>query len=193
MTGEITVPGERHVFAFAAAPGDLVYLDGRGACGANVAYEVLSPSGTALTGNPYACDDAGRVSLVETGEHTVVVESWSGGAGAYDIALLPIPPDVSTAVSVGDTFAGELTAAGEHDLFTFNAVAGDVVFLDGRTACGAQVAYGLLSPSGTQLGGLPYVCDDLGPVTLVETGAHTISVESYAGGRGAYEIRLQPG
>ena len=193
VSGEITTPGAHHLYTLPATAGDVVYLRGDGPCGGGAAYRLLAPSGGQLGGLPYVCDDIGRQVLPESGTYTMSVESYDGGIGVYDLVAIPVPPDVTTPIVVGDTVAGTLTTPGEQDLFTFPGQARSSVALDGVGPCSGGVTYRLLTPSGTQLGGQPQACDDLAPQELPETGDYTLVVASYAGGAGAYEITVRAG
>ena len=193
VSGEITAPGERHLYTFASTAGDIVYLRGDGPCGGSAAYRLLTPSGGQLGGVPYVCDDIGRQVLPESGTYTMQVESYAGGSGAYDLVVIAVPPDATTAIAVGDTVTGTITTSGEQHRYTFPATSRSILAVDGRGPCSDGVAYGLFTPSGSQLGGLPYGCDDLGSQELPETGDYTLIVQSYAGGSGSYEIQVLPG
>ncbi len=192
LAGEVTQPGEHHLYRFSAGAAEVVYVDAGGACN-SVAYQILPPGGGApLAGLPYACGDTDRTVLPATGEYTVSVESYQGGIGAYDLTLLAVPADVSTPIERGDPVQGEITSPGQRMRYPFTAAANDVVAVDARGPCGASVAYFVESPSGLQVGGLPYVCNDLEPQVLAETGTFALVVESYAGGVGAYDLLLHP-
>ena len=192
VVGELTVPGERDLYTFPATAGDAVFLAGFGACGANVEYAVVSPSGVELAGAQYVSADLGHVDLPQSGEYTVAVRSWNGGVGAYDLDLSAVPDDSFTEVAVGDTLLGEIGAAGKQRVFTFTTEASDVVVLDGVGAC-VNVDYTLYSPSGVELTGAPYVCNDTGEIELPESGTYEIVVASWDGGTGPYEIDLLAG
>ena len=99
----------------------------------------------------------------------MAVRSWNGGVGAYDLDLSAVPDDSFTEVAVGDTLLGEIGAAGEQHVFTFAAEASDVVVLDGVGAC-VNVDYTLYSPSGVELTGAPYVCNDTEEIELPASG-----------------------
>ena len=62
-------------------------LEGAEPCGVNVSYILSRPTRSQLSGEPYVCDDIGPVELPQTGAYFVVVGSWDGGTGPYDIVL----------------------------------------------------------------------------------------------------------
>ena len=193
MVGELTVAGEHDEFTFAGTAGDIVYLDGAGACGVSIDYVLLSPSQQELSGAPYVCDDIGRQVLPQTGTYTVAVRSYAGGTGPYDVAVLSVPPDTDAYVTVGDRLQGELTAPGEEHYYVFDAGAGDVVALDGEGPCGVDVTYVLLSPDAVELSGELFACEDSEPIELPQAGTYFVVVSSWEGGTGPYAILLRAG
>ena len=98
----------------------------------------------------------------------------------------PVPPFAA------QTIAGSIDAPGQIVPTTLDLVAGQLLYVDGTTACGPQVAYRVLRPGGTQYGGPPYVCADLGRIEVDESGPWSIVVESYGGGTGPYALELAP-
>jgi hypothetical protein len=86
---EITAPGERHVYTFPGAAGEIVYLEAQyeGPC-CELRWALLSPSG-ATVATTYLDTDLGRLPLSATGDHTIEVWSEGGGTGAYGFVLTP--------------------------------------------------------------------------------------------------------
>ena len=81
VTGSIDEPGGVADHPVDLAQDQIVYLRGSGECGINVTYQLLSPSGTALSGAPYVCSDHDRVVAPMSGTYTLQVSSWDGGTG----------------------------------------------------------------------------------------------------------------
>ena len=188
VTGSIDAPDAVADHPVDLAQDQIVYLRGSGECGINVTYQLLSPSGTALSGAPYVCSDHDRVVAPMSGTYTLQVRSWEGGTGPYDLEVVPVPADDVVEVAMDQPMVGELTVSGEHDVYRFPANAGDVVYLDAAGACGVNVDYVLSSPSGLDLTGAPYVCNDMGRVELPQSGEYTVTVRSWDGGTGPYDV-----
>ncbi|MET0144236.1 MAG: CHAT domain-containing protein [Ilumatobacteraceae bacterium] len=190
FTGEITAPEQSIAYPIELQAGQLLYLDGTTPCGAQVAYRLVSPSGVQNGGYPYVCQDLGRTSIGETGTWNLYVESYGGGIGIFDVELSPIPPDAVQPVVVGQRIGGEITEPGEHHTFVFAGAAGDDIYVDAAGPCDG-VAYSIVPPGGgSTLAGLPYACADTDRTVLPATGEYTISVESYQGGIGIYDLTL---
>ncbi len=84
-------------------------MAGSGECAPTVVYHLATPSGSPVGGEPYVCDDIGRVVAPESGTYALVVESFTGGTGPYSIEVAPVPDDVTVPVTPGR--AGE---RGDH-------------------------------------------------------------------------------
>ena len=110
----------------------------------------------------------------------------TGSTAALPAAGAPVPAFTAR------TIAGTIDSAGEVTPTTLDLVAGQLLYVHGTTQCGPQVAYRLLTPGGTQYGGSPYACQDLGRVEVDQSGPWSLVVESYAGGTGPYALELAP-
>ena len=192
--GRSTSPDEADPYPFEAVAGQALYLHGTTPCGPSVEYRLFGPSGTQYGGNPYVCQDLGRFDLAESGTWTLQAASYAGGTGAYAIELTPITADTDEPIALGQRLQGEITQRGEQRRYHFTGTAGEIVYIDAGpsdpTATCPNVAYRLLSPDGSPLAGFPYACNDTDRVTLPASGEHTISVESYQGGFGTYDLTL---
>ena len=91
VTGSIDAPGAVVDHPIELARGQIVYLHGSGECGVQVSYQLMAPTGSAISGNPYVCDDHDRVPIPDDGTYTLQVRSWEGGTGPYDIEVRPRP------------------------------------------------------------------------------------------------------
>ena len=99
----------------------------------------------------------------------------------------PVPPFAA------QTIAGTIDAPGETVPTTLDLVAGQLaVRATARRRAARRSTTGSLRPGGTQYGGMPYVCNDLGRIDVDESGPWSIVVASYGGGTGAYAAELHP-
>jgi hypothetical protein len=82
---------------------------------------------------------------------------------------------------------GTITKAGQVDRTTFDAKAGDVVYLDALGACSNGVLWRLVAPSGSGDLSLGHSCDDLGRFVLADPGTYAVEVYTDTdGATGAY-------
>ena len=108
-------------------------------------------------------------------------------AGEAAPTVAPPPPLTGPA-----TFAGTIEAPDGVDEHPLTLTAGQVVYVAGSGECASTVDYHLATPSGSQVGGSPYVCNDIGRVVAPESGTYELVVESFAGGAGPYSIEAAP-
>ncbi len=73
--------GEWHRYTFTAKAGDVVVLDGLGACVDGLLWRLVGPAGNIILG--HSCDDLGRVVLPDGGTYGVEVYSDGTATGAY--------------------------------------------------------------------------------------------------------------
>ena len=84
--------------------GDLLYVDGIGACGGTttIIYDLVDPAGSTRIGFARdACQDGGRAEIVADGPHELVVSGYGRGTGAYSVLLTSIRPDGGAVLTSG--------------------------------------------------------------------------------------------
>jgi hypothetical protein len=191
--GNIETPGARDVYTFDAAAGAVVYVDEQGIAASinGLAYTLTRPSGASLFLNGLGGFEPGRLTLPETGTYTLTVGSDSDDAvGTYAFTIHTVPPDDVFGITLDEQVsdgvpaagAGNIEAPGARDVYTFDATAGAVVYVDeqGGSAGAIAIAYRLATPSDvtlvlTSLGGF-----EPGRLVLPETGTYTLTVGSDA-------------
>ena len=127
---------------------------------------------------------------VADGTYTVVVSS-NGVTGPYHLTVRPIRADIDKAAVVGGPVAGTIDEPGARDVFTYDLHTGDLLYLDGVTACGPATAakYQLYDAAGDpQLGYAVDACQDWGRVAIPSDGPYDLVVQSDLGGTGPYSI-----
>jgi hypothetical protein len=188
MRGTIEAAGEEDAYQFSAEGGDVVYIEGSGACG-SLAYRLESPGGLVIyTGA--VCRDSGRLELPESGPHRVVAFGTNAATGPYRLRLLPVRPDRVTDVDLPATLAGTIRTIGARDVYTFDARGGDIVYIDGSGSCG-PLNYQLENPGG-QVIYVGAVCRDSGRLQLAESGPHRVVLVGTEAATGPYRLRLLP-
>jgi hypothetical protein len=186
VRGTIAAAGEQDAFQFGVQGGDIVYVQGSGACG-SIYYQLENPGGQPLYYGA-ACSDSGPQTLAESGTHRVVVFGLDAATGPYRLRLLPVRPDRVTDVNPPATLTGTIKTIGTRDVYSFDARGGDIVYVQGSGACGS-LYYQLESPGGQPLY-YGAVCSDSGPQTLAESGTHRVVVFGLDTSTGDYDLRL---
>jgi hypothetical protein len=186
VAGEIKAIGANDVYTFDARGGDIVYLQGSGACGA-LTYQLQNPDGSPITATD-VCYDSARQKLAGSGTHRVVVSGQGAATGRYRLTLLPVRPDRVVEVDPPASLAGEIKAIGANDVYTFAAQGGDIVYIQGSGACGA-LTYQLQNPDGSPITGTD-VCYDVEGQELPGSGTHRVVVSGQGANTGRYQLRL---
>lgn len=190
VTGSFRTPGDEAKYTFAAAAGDVVYLDATGPRVEQGFWVLESPDGSSLNGSTYSSDDIGRRVLAKAGTYTVRLFNDGLATGAYGFRLLAVPRTTKTAITQGQTVSGTFRSPGDEQRFTFDAHAGDVIHLDGMGERLPQGFWTLLDPDGIALNGTTYSSDDIGPRALEKTGTYTIVVFDEGIETGTFRFRL---
>lgn len=210
--GRIEASTATDIYTFAGTAGQSVFVEELSVASAFAGWlrwEMRTPGGASVFSSYLEGTHEGRRTLPETGNYTLRV--WVGAnnplyVGTYSFRLRAIPADPVFPIQLGDTIsegvpgagAGNIEEPGAQDLYTFDATAGQHVFLEAIAAAGTFQGWlywelrspssNLVSGSFLKAGGHP------GRRTLPETGTYTIRVYVNAKGIsqvGSYSIRLR--
>jgi hypothetical protein len=189
--GTIPTIGAEQRHQFSATAGQQLYVAVGTNCNPSLRYEITGPSGELVSGYAHGgCEATDRFPAVADGNYTVVVSS-NGVTGPYDLTVRPIRPDGGRPGEVGASVAGTIDEPGARDVYTYDLRAGDLLYLDGVSACGPTTAakYQLFDAAGApQLGFATDVCQDWGRVPIPTDGRYDLVVQSFQGGIGPYSI-----
>jgi hypothetical protein len=124
ITGDIVQPGEEDIYTFSAEAGQRIYLDNL-TNDFNITAELLSPTGESVFFNSF---ETLPVTLIETGEYQLIINSFSGTTGDYSFRLL----DTSTVptITLNETIERTLEPGFETDVYQFNGTAEQKLFFD---------------------------------------------------------------
>jgi len=187
--GTIAKPSQVDKTTFGAKAGDVVYLDAQGACVNGLNWRLTAPSGTLLSLG-HACIDLGRFVLPDAGTYTVEVYTDNETAtGAYAFQVIDSPPERTSTVTLGQTISDTTYWIGEWHRYTFDATAGQVVYLDGQGPCVNGLLWRLVGPSRNLT--LGHSCDDLGNITLPDAGSYAVEVYADDTAAGPYTFELR--
>jgi RHS repeat-associated protein len=118
-----------------------------------------------LTGDSSYVAGAAAVSVATA---TAGAELPGGGAPAFSTVLRHV--------------SGSITKPAQVDRTTFEAKAGDTVYLKATGPCSAGVVWRLVGPSGIGDLALDYTCKDLGRFVLADAGTYAVEVATNADG-----------
>jgi large repetitive protein len=137
----------------------------------------------------YNIDDI-EINLPADGDYLLAIRDRSSLSSNYQLDFAVIIPDIITKpISLNTPVIGAILEKGEQDVYTFDGVAGQQLFYDGR---GDYFTLRIFDPSGKQT----FVIDsrsDYGPdsgLFLSVTGAYKVVVDGEGEGTGNYQFRL---
>lgn len=135
----------------------------------------------------------GTFSLPSNGTYTIIVESYDGLYGGFELSL--VAATVET-LDFGQIVDGELSADSPTQVYVFSGTEGDVISIS--LSSSAFDTYLTLTASGD---GYPLVENDdgsgstdslIGPYTLPQDGDYLVTVSSYDGtGVGSFSLTLE--
>ena len=125
--------------------------------------------------------------------------SYAASAAAVQVstatAAAQLPGgDAGPASTRVKTVSGTISKPGEVDRTTFDAKAGDVVYIDAQGACVPGLVWSLFGPAGREMS-LDLACRDLGRFVLPDPGTYSVEVTTNsdtATGAYAFEILGAP-
>ena len=174
--GAILKTGQKQTYSFAAEAGDNIYVAVGPCSGTIPGFNLVKPDNGVLDGVG-ACRDFGPVTLPAAGTYRIVASA--SGTARYTFSLrtallnqfpLKIDDSISPDHPAG---AGIITQAGQRQSYSFNAQAGEVVYLGIGPCEGAVPSLDILAPDNHRLDG-QMGCHDLGREVLPQRGAYRI-------------------
>jgi len=174
--GAILKTGQKQTYSFAAKSGDNIYVAVGPCSGTMPAFNLVKPDSGVLDGVG-ACRDFGPVTLPAAGTYSIVASASGTARYAFSLrtaALEQFPIKIGDAISPGHPAgAGIITQVGQRQSYSFNAQAGEVVYLGIGPCEGAVPSLDILAPDNHRLDG-QMGCHDLGRAVLPQSGTYRI-------------------
>jgi hypothetical protein len=174
--GAILKTGQKQTYSFAAKAGDNIYVAVGPCSGTMPRFNLLKPDDGVLDGVG-ACRDFGPVTLPAAGTYRIV--AFASGTARYTFslrtaALNQFPVKIDGSISPDHPAgAGIITRLGQRQSYSFNAQAGEVVYLGIGPCEGALPFLDILAPDNHRLDGQTG-CHDLGREVLPQSGTYRI-------------------
>ena len=192
--GKISVPGEIQSYAFLANAGAIIYLRASACEGAGVVFDLRDPANN-LIGGRGGCGDFGPTALASTGTYHLIAHADQGPA-KFNFALLPTTFE-QYSIKVGDTVspdhpaagAGSISRLGERQAYSFNGIAGTILYMKVEHCEGDPVSFELRNAANQGIVG-GSACGDFGPTPLPSTGTYRIVVNPDRGASSRYSFSL---
>jgi von Willebrand factor type D domain len=145
MAGTNTDPKTAPHAQFTASAGDILWVGNPDCTDLHIEVGLVDPSGKGITGG-WPCA-IGRKVLTATGTYTLRGYRTTNATGAYHVPINVVRPDHVRTIKYGQAAAGRIETPGVHDVFTFDAKAGDVVRISGE-GCDVPLVVGIVDPNG---------------------------------------------
>jgi hypothetical protein len=191
LNASIDQAAEIDQFVFSGGAGDIVLVSLAGISGLVVDGTILAPDGTRLDG--FRASQPYRLTLPASGLYTVRVNTATLTSTAnYNIGLeciLPAGP-IDAVLAPRSLVVGDITDAGEIEMFTFEGNGGDDILIPIAGTGGVTVDATLLDPAGGVL--RTFRAHTIERLTLPDTGVYTIYVRSATfRNQGSYNLGLE--
>jgi RHS repeat-associated protein len=194
-------PGhDKQTYSFASRGGEIVYVQVVACGGASLTFEVRDSSDHIL-GGKIGCGSFGPITLGPPGVYRVLVKAdraavGGGGSPQYSFWLRSTSLD-AYAIAIGDSIspdhprrgAGVITQPGQQQSYTFQAAAGQAIYLQIGPCEGSGIALDVNAPDNSRVDG-QLGCHDLGRVELAKAGTYHIVVR--ADGPAHYAFAARP-
>lgn len=202
-TATISSPGQNVALTFSGTAGQRVSLTSSSTLSGAVpsfldgTIELRDPAGTPIgsttLGPPFPRDYIDGTTLPSTGTYTVYVDPSADRTGTVDLRLYNAS-DVVTTATVGGAAANVVIASpGQNATLTFAGTAGQRVSISSSGFASSNSLVDMKAPSGAVL--IPSTLANQSPlffepVTLTETGTHTISINPQLAWTGTISLTL---
>lgn len=189
VTGAITNPGERDTFSFTATAGQVVYLDVVATSNsAGLDWILRDDQGRDVLPQTTSLADQGPFVLL-AGAHTLSIVGEGGAVGTYEFRLVNVV-DGAAAIAVGDTVSDAIGEPGEMDVYTFTAIADQVISLDQLATSNVNGLNWILADAlGRLILSRTVNLLDQGPFTLMG-GTYTLTIIGEGAATGTYGFQL---
>ncbi|MBL7182899.1 MAG: PPC domain-containing protein [Anaerolineae bacterium] len=183
ITEEIKPSGDVDIYTFDGKAGDVAHIAAAGTKDApwlSLKIQVFDSQG-----RPVGAESSGdgEYNLVADGQYTFTVRESGTRTGPYNVVLKNVALGAGTRIGYGDVVEGEISLAGEKDVYTFEGKAGDVarIAMSERKALHARTAnlvVKLLDPQGESLGSNDIWVGNTALIerTLTTDGRYTIEI-----------------
>ncbi|MGN6545519.1 MAG: putative Ig domain-containing protein, partial [Aureliella sp.] len=194
--GALESPGRADQWTFTAASGTRLYLDFltlQTVVGGDLVVDVVAPSGAIIstrTATRVNSLDQG-FTLLESGVHTLKMHAAFDGAQtpSYSFQLWQVPADDVGQLTYRQSASGTIEVPGARDRWTFDAAAGQNVFVDFVRITGGDLRVQVVLPDGNTLASRTFslpagldqelVLPQSGTYTVIVDGAGTANLNTY--------------
>ncbi|TWT50461.1 hypothetical protein Pla22_32040 [Rubripirellula amarantea] len=184
-----------NLYSFAGTAGTSVYVESLSNTttdlnGYTASWYVYDHYGTQLASNYYFANDLGRIDLPITGTYTIAIQgniNATGGTETYALKVYSVA-DTTTAFTLGTAVAGNTTAPGQANEYTFTLASPTSLYFDSQTNDGS-LHWSLKGPQGNVVSPTSFNYDD-NVIGLMPAGTYTLTVNRNDATTGGYAFNL---
>jgi len=190
--GTISAPGERDAYVFTAGVGERVYFGELESACCDIVWQCSTESGEQVfASNPLGDSrDPGAFDLAG-GTYTIEVRAQGDATGAYSFELDTVPSPDEASIELDTDVFGAIEVRGVCDVYTFDAPAGTVIYVEELHVAGFPIAWACVDEGGEPLfADDNFLLNDVGELTLTRGGTYTITVCGRRDATGTYAFRL---
>ncbi|MEX2214855.1 MAG: putative Ig domain-containing protein [Phycisphaeraceae bacterium] len=187
ITGTFALGRETTLFSFNGLAGQRLFLDG--AAGTTGEFDLFDSSNNRIAGNTLSLG-ASDIILPQDGTYVLSIQG-TGAAGNPFGFRLSTPETHIVPLALGDEINDTISEAGERFHFTFEGVAGQVVYYDGGLSGvnSSLLDARIIAPSGKTFA-TTSAFNDIVPVVITETGTHHVRINGEGDFTGGFGFRL---
>jgi von Willebrand factor type D domain len=136
-SGTVADPAEAQAFSFRGQAGEIIWIGNPGCDDSGLTFGLVDPNGNTLNAASISMHISGCVAglgrfvLPATGTYQLVANADHMGSGSYGLPIRVVRPDVVSQISYGQSVSGTISETAAHDVYTFQAHAGDIIELGG--------------------------------------------------------------
>ncbi|MGF1676745.1 MAG: Ig-like domain-containing protein, partial [Rivularia sp. (in: cyanobacteria)] len=200
ITGEFGTDGrEAHIYKFTGSKGQRLYFESDNDDYIN-SYSLFNPAGESIFINQSLGSDTEPQELPADGKYTLVVAGNGSPDNNYGLRIFT-NEILTTSYTLGETQNGNISEAGEQDIYTFTGEVGQKLYFDALNNNRPNFTMRLIAPSGKELYS-GEVGNDRDTETLrdrnnyypglilEEAGIYQLIIDGYQNNIGDYSFRL---
>jgi hypothetical protein len=201
LVSSLAVPGRNGVYTFSGTLNQRISLDVSAVSFTSVKVGIKKADGSNVVFPTTIGPSGGFIdakSLPATGTYTVTVDPQGNSTGSATLSLYNVPADASGSITInGSAQSLSMTVPGQNGKLTFNAGAGQDLFLDitsmtiGESGC-CSAKLSILKPDGTKLMFPTSIGTSGGSfdTTTTVAGVYTIVVDPISSATGDITLQL---
>ncbi len=188
--GTFAIGRETTLFTFDGTAGLRLFLNS--ATGATGEFDLFDANNNLIAGNTLS-QGAGNIVLPQDGAYVLAIQGTGAAGNGFNFRL-STPETHIVPLTLGEEIHGAVSEAGERFHFTFEGVAGQVVYYDGGLSGvnHSNLDARIVTPGGQTFASSVTAAafNDISPIVLTETGTYYVLINGEGSFTGGFGFRL---